>query len=132
VSLSVVVGPSLELGLDGGVETQENGATSRTDRLRRLGVRAAWQPATWLSLTGSLARTLGADNQDQGETDGLDSEAQAAVAVPLGWLGLGGGARASVFARYANRRQQVIDHLFGLNEDRRAWSVNTGINVSLL
>lgn len=129
-SFTVTARAGLELGLDGGLESQENRGTGRTDRTRRLGVHGTWQPATWLTLTGNAGRTRSSDDQDQGEAESFDGDAQAAVSVPLAWLGLRNG-RASVFARYSNRRQQSLDRVLQLDSDRRTWAVDTGLNVSL-
>ncbi len=130
ITLGAPVSPRLELGLDGSLERQDNLETGRTDRTRRVGINGTWRATDWMTIGGSVAKTRTWDSQDQGQSDGFDSDAQWSASFPLGWIGLK-TARGSVFARYANRRQQSLDRVFLIDQDRRAWTVNTGFNVSL-
>ncbi len=128
--LTVVVSAPLELGVDGGMEAQEDRGTGRTDRTRRFGIHGTWQLAGWLTITGDTAKTYSSDNRGQGEQESLGGDAQVAVLVPAGWVGLRSG-RAGVFARYSNQRQHRLDHALQLDQDQKAWSVNLGLNLSL-
>jgi len=130
IALGATVSPRLELGVDGSLERQDNLETGRTDRTRRLGINATWRTTDWMTIGGSVAKTRTWDSQDQGESDGFDSDAQWSASFPLGWLGLK-AARGSLFARYANRHQQTLDRVLNIDQDRRVWTVNTGLNVSL-
>lgn len=126
---AVTVSGRLDLGLDLSQERAKAFEVGQIDRTRRWGVNANWRLTDRMAVLANAARTWTSDNLDQGRTTGVDVDAQWSLSFSLPSMGLG-PARGSLFARYANRRLDALDRIFGFAEANRQWTVNTGFNLS--
>jgi len=118
----------LDASLEVQVERSENLELRQSDRLRRIGVNLKPRLPNGLGATAVLSASWSDATGAERTGSNLEADLQAY------WRsGLRTGRKApsaSVFVRWATRRAQARDPLLQVSDDRAAWQVSAGINLS--
>lgn len=129
------IGFSLDLGAELSHERFENFALQEIDVTDRVGLSASWRITDRQSWTNRLSWTESDLRPDRGSTDSLvlDTEWSWRFLDALrGRHGTGShGASGQLYLRYSSDDTDVVDHIFGFDQQLRSWVVVTGISLSL-
>jgi hypothetical protein len=121
---------SLDVGLDLAFERAENKEIDRTDRTRRLGLSADWRVTGTTSLGARWSTTHGEDDAHLRETTASDLNTQVSQRLDVfkiaGWPLPG-----QVYFRFGRQRSRSLDREFQVDDSRRNWTVNTGLNLTM-
>lgn len=128
LSFGFVRQEQLDASLELQLERSENQELHETDRLRRVGVNLSPRLRQGLGLTAVLSASWSDAAGAPRTGRNLEADLQA-------WwrLGLRTGHKApssSLFVRWATRRAQVRNPLLQVDDDRAAWQLSAGLNLS--
>lgn len=118
-----------DLAIDVGIERAVNREVGQVGRTRRAGLNGTWRITQSSTVTAILSRVSRHD-APASRNDATDANVQYAQAIPLRFGG-GWKPRAQLFGRWSWQSAETLLFLLGGHEDRRNWSVNTGVSLSL-
>jgi len=132
-TLALVITPTWEVVLDGGIETQESHAQQQRNRLQRLAATSNWRPysLTALSLTSTLSRGRDLPRTQKSTMRDLRLELSQGVK----FLRTDASERGRLFVRYyslSQRTRRFVDAAV-TDPDRAAqrWNVTSGFSLRL-
>lgn len=126
VSLGLAPLPSLDLGLDLGLERSENLERDEVEDTRNLGASLRWRPFDRSTLSLRWSRTASEDRAGTRERIARTLDAQLSSAVP----GLA-PVQGQLFVRFSRRESERTDATLELSDRRETWTVTTGLSVTL-
>lgn len=129
VSLGVSAGVRADLGVELAYEGAENREQSRIDATRRVAVNASLRPTTLSTVTALVSRTTLGNDVDTGAHRSTDISLQATQTIPF--RRPSGKPSAQVFVRYARMSLWLLAPDTGRVDERRLWTINTGVTLSV-
>lgn len=130
LSLSFAPFPSLDTSLDVSFERAENKEIDRIDRTRRVGMSADWRLTTSTSLGARWSLTDGEDDQHLRENRASDLSAQAIQRLDVLRIA-GRPLPGQAYFRFGRQTSRFLDQEFEVDDSRRAWTANTGLNLTV-
>ncbi len=126
-SLGLTAGTALDLGLEIGHERVRSVEAGSSALTRRVAVNGSWRPTSRATIALAATRTWLRDPAaSESDIDDVMLEGSHTIAMPR----LGGGRpRARVFVRWTWQSADIVQVLFGTNQDRRTWTVATGLSL---
>ncbi|MEX2271693.1 MAG: hypothetical protein WD690_09495 [Vicinamibacterales bacterium] len=128
VTLGVMPHAAFDLTTEIAFEGAENFEISRVDVTRRLGVAGNWRPAARTAIAALVALTWTRDQAETNENRSTDANLQISQNVAL-WPAKRDRLQGQVFIRFSRRSAAAINQSAGLNDQSRAWSLSTGLNL---
>lgn len=127
------VGFSLDLGAELSRERFENLKLAEIDVTDRIGVNAAWRITERMSWTSNLSWTESDLRPSRGSSDSLVFDTEWSWRfLDRSWGGAGQhGASAQLYLRYSSDDTDVVDRIFGFDQQLRRQVFVTGITLSL-
>lgn len=126
-SFGVTPHPAFNAGVDFNLERAENKESDRVDKLRRYGFRIGWNTTSTSTLSVFLSQSHGEDDAQTSENDNFQSDVQWSLRIDLHKH-----IQTQFFVRYSNSDSSSRDRVFSFNQDLESWSINTGINITVL
>lgn len=121
---------SIDVGIDLSTSGSENKEIDRTDRTRRVGLNLDWRATGSTSLGARWSTTRGDDDTDLRENRSGDLSAQVTQRLDTfkiaGW-----GLPGQLFFRFGRQSSRSIDREFDVDDSRRSWTANTGLNLTV-
>lgn len=120
--------PGLDLDLELGFDKAENREFTQIDLTKRVAFSGTWQMATHSLLTGALSRIGMRDRDGAGESIATEMHLQfsrTVAFVPSNPRVLSG----QLYVRAARQSSLALQLLFGVDERRSNWTLNTGFNL---
>jgi len=130
LSLTFAPFPSLDTSLDVAFERAQNKEIDRVDRTRRLGMSADWRVTTSTSLGARWSLTDGKDDQHLRENRASDLSAQATQRLDVLRIA-GRPLPGQVYFRFGRQTSRFLDREFEVDDSRRNWTANTGLNLTV-
>ena len=129
VSIGVTPSQAFDVSTDIDVERATNKELSQVGHTRRVGVTATWRVTTRTTLNGLVSRTSLIDpaTSRKGVTDLTLQYTRAFTGPHRG----AAHPQMQVFARTTWQSADVINLLFGGNEQHRKWSLSTGLTLAV-
>jgi len=122
--------PSLDLDLELGFDKAENREFIEIDITKRLVFSGHWRTSAASTLAGSVSRTGIRDRTGTGESRATEMHLQWTRTVRL----LRRNPRllnGQFFVRVARQSSLALELLFGVDDRRSSWSLNTGFNLRI-
>jgi hypothetical protein len=130
VSLELTVWPPLTVGVELGYERADNREIARVDRTRRTGVSLEWRATRATTLGARWSRTDAEDDDRIRESDGSDLNLQLTQRLDVFQVG-GWTPPGQAFLRFGRVTSRALDREFLVDDSRRSWTANTGLNLTL-
>ena len=129
VSVGIMPGPRADFSLDVAFEGAENREVQRNDVTRRVGLSGNWRLTSQTGVTAMVSTTFLRNNVDASESRATDVNLQFAQTIPF-TKRPAGKPQAQVFVRFARQSAFALIALGTAPDERRLWTVNTGVTVS--
>lgn len=133
VAIGVMASSSLSLGLDLGLERQDNKEWAEVSHLRKAGLRGNWRLLPFTALDGSL--NLSRTEDSGAGSDTHVSSVQAGIAHGFNlWRSTGGTPRGQAylrFSRYANDVFNLGSSFAPPTQSRGMWNLASGLTLRL-
>jgi hypothetical protein len=127
--LSVGLNPhtAFDLNFDLNIESAKNFETRRMDRTLRAGINANWRVTPHMTLNATVSNTLAGDLARTNRNRNTEFDLQWSYKFTRGETGWR-KAQGQFFIRYADRYARTRDFVFGLNNQTRLMTLNSGLN----
>lgn len=134
LNLGVMLRSNLDIGVEGGIERQENLELTQIARLWRSGVNVDWRVTADASVNAATSFTKSHDEPRTSESENTDLRLEISHRFDL-LRNAGAAKRGQVFLRFARQGadlQQFGDPaLTPLTQTRGAWTLASGLNFRL-
>lgn len=129
VSVGVSPGRTLDLGTDVTFEAATNKELARINHTRRIAITGNWRIRPQDTVNGTLNRTLLRD-VTTGTTAVTEVSAQYSHVITMRRHGVA-APQFQLFGRMTWQSTNVLELLYGNNQQRRNWAITTGATVSV-
>lgn len=133
VTIGVTASSSLTLGLDLGLERQENKELSQVNHVRRAGLTGNWRATSLTTLDGSV--TISGTKDPGAGSDAHVSSIQAGIAQGIKlWHSADGSPRGQAFLRFQRQSNELINlggFLAPPSQQGSLWNVASGLSLRL-
>ncbi|MEK7239055.1 MAG: hypothetical protein AAB224_00575 [Gemmatimonadota bacterium] len=133
VTIGVTASSTLTLGLDLGLERQENKELSQVNHVRRAGLTGNWRPTPLTTLDGSV--TVSSTRDPGAGTDAHVSSMQAGISRGIKlWRSADGAPRGQAFLRFSRQSNELINlgRFFAPpSQQGSLWNVASGLSLRL-
>lgn len=126
------VSPSdrFDVSLETSLDEQTNKEFAQTDETRRTGVTLSWKIIGDLAIATNYSWTNARNDPRTMEREANEGFLELSSGFRL-WRSSEQMNRSRLFMRYTRRDQDSLDLQFGANSNNAAWSVTSGVNVSV-
>ncbi len=128
VSIGFVRQDRLDASLELQLERAENQELRQNDRLRRVGVNLSPRLGKRLGLTAILSASWSDATGAERTAHNLEADVQAWWR--MAWRAGSKPPSTSVFVRWATRRARAREPVLQVDDDRAAWQLTAGLNLS--
>lgn len=122
---------SVSIGLNLSRDEQHSLEANRRDRTERTGVNLTWRVFGDTAVAANYGKSRSRDDDRTSENNASDSYVEVSSGFSLWQRKAGQPARTRLFLRYADRQAGSFNRTFGTSDERRGWTVTSGVNVNL-
>ncbi|MBW7934234.1 MAG: hypothetical protein H3C62_11665 [Gemmatimonadaceae bacterium] len=133
ITVAGAVGATLTLGLDLGLERQENKQFSQVSHVRRAGLTGTWRVKPLTTLDGALSLSRTEDPGGGSNTHVSSLQAGIAQGIRL-WHAADGSPRGQAFLRFARYSTELINLSNSFappSQQSGTWTVSSGLSLRL-